>query len=115
MELSFVARSFRVLVGVAVFALILMNEAEDRLTPIFSSLPDLPTSIEAAETVAVLSRLFAIAELARPMVAVTFAAATMGVALAIAGGARRQGSISLLFLGAVVPTLLYVIAPKSMG
>ena len=67
MELSFVARSFRTLVGVAVFALFLVNEAEDRLTHVLSSLPDLLTSIQSAETVALLSRFFAMAELAQPL------------------------------------------------
>ena len=44
MELSFVARSFQMLVGVAVCALFLINEAEDRLTHVFSSLPNFLTS-----------------------------------------------------------------------
>ena len=114
MELSFVARSFRVLVGVAVIALFVVEEAEDRLTHIFSFLPPL-ASIESAETVALLSRTFAMVELAQGLLVFASATTTIGVALAIAAGARRQGSISLLFLGAAVPALLYLIASKSMG
>ena len=115
MELSFVARSFRVLVGVAVFALFVVEEAEVRLTHIFSFLPNPLASIESAETVALLSRTFAMVELAQGLLVFASATTTIGVALAIAAGARRQGSISLLFLGAAVPALLYLIASKSMG
>ena len=115
MELSFVARAFRALVGVALFALFLVNDAEDRLTDVLSSPPNLPTSSGAPEIVALSSRLFAVADLAQPLLVFAFAATTIGVALAIAAGARRQGSISLVFLGAAVPALLYQIASKSMG
>ena len=115
MELSFVARSFRVLVGVAAFALFLVDEAEDRLTHISSSLPNRVASIESAESIALLSRFFTVAELAQPLLVFAFAAITIGMALAIAAGARRQSSITLVFLGAAVPALVYQIASKFMG
>ena len=54
-------------------------------------------------------------ELGQPLLVFAFAAATIGMALAIAAGARRHGSISLVFLGAAVPGLLFLIASKSMG
>ena len=115
MELSFVARSFRVLVGVAAFALVLVNEAEDRLTHVHSSPPNLLSSSVSAETVALLSRFFAMAELGQPLLVFAFATSTIGIALAIAAGARRQSSITLVFLGAAVPALVYQIALKSLG
>lgn len=115
MELSLVARSFRVLVGVAVFALFLVDEAEDRLTHISSSLPNRLGSIESAESIALLTRFFAVAELAQPLLVFAFATTTIGLTLAIAAGARRQSSITLVFLGAAVPALLYQIASKFMG
>ena len=115
MELSFVARAFRALVGVALFALYLVNDAEDRLSQALSFPPVVPTSSAAAETVALSSRLSALAELAQPLIAFAFAITTIGVALVIAAGARRQGSVSLVFLGAALPALLYQIASKFMG
>ena len=115
MELSFVARTFRVLVGVAAFALVLIDEAEDRLTHISSSLPNRLPSIESAQTVALLSRFFAMAELGQPLLVFAFAATTIGMTLVIAAGARRQSSITLVFLGAAVPALVYLIASTFMG
>lgn len=114
MELSFVARACRVLVGVAVFALFLVDEAEDRLTHI-SSLPNRVASIESAESIALLSRFFAVAELAQPLLVFAFATTMIGMALAIAAGARRQSSITLVFLGAAVPALVYQIASTFIG
>ena len=115
MELSFVARAFRALVGVALFALFLVNDAEDRLNQVLFSPPNLPTSSGAAETVGLSSRFVTLAELAQPLLIFAFAATAIGIALAIAAGARRQGSVSLVFLGAAVPALLYQIASKFMG
>ena len=115
MELSFVARACRVLVGMAAFAVFLVDKAEDRLTHISSSLPNRLASIESAQTVALLSRFFAVAELAQPLLVFAFAATTIGMTLAIAAGARRQRSITLVCLGAAVPALLYQVASKFMG
>lgn len=115
MERSFLARFFWALVGVAVFALFLVDKAEDRWTHIFSWLPNRLTSMEREEAAALLSRTFATVELAQALLLFGFATTATAVALAIAAGARRQGPISLLWLGVAVPALLYVIASKAMG
>lgn len=111
---DFLVRFFRVLVGVAIAAVLLMGKAEESATDVLSSLSDGLTSTTPEEA-ALSSRLLALSELAHGMLLFAFAAIIVGMALVIAAGARSGGPVSLPCLGAGTPALLYLIASTSIG
>jgi len=113
-NLGFLARFFHVLVGVAIVAVLLVGRAEETATDVLSSLSDGLTSTTPEEA-ALASRILALSELAHGMLLFAFAAIIVGMALAIAAGARKGGPVSLPCLGAGIPALLYLIASASTG